>query len=139
MLRRIALLAVAVLTMVSVASAKGRDWFVRAGSSGDGSREKPLGDPWEALDKCEAGDAIHVAAGKYFGKMGDAQWKRVVDVSRRNDWSAVRVWYPRTDTLGVTVFPAWGFIHPPRARSEEEVAADVPRAARAAALLMAAR
>jgi hypothetical protein len=67
------------------------------------------------------------------------QNQRVVDVSRRNDWSAVRVWYPRTDTLGVTVFPAWGFIHPPRSRTPEEIAADVPRAARDAAVQLAAR
>lgn len=67
------------------------------------------------------------------------QNQRVVDVSRRNDWSAVRVWYPRTETLGVTVFPAWGFIQPPRPRTADEIAADVPRAARAAAQLMAAR
>lgn len=36
----------------------------------------------------------------------------VVDVSPDNDWSLVRVWYPRTESLGVTVFPAYGFIHP---------------------------
>jgi hypothetical protein len=63
----------------------------------------------------------------------------VVDVSRRNDWSAVRVWYPRTDTLGVTAFPAEGFIHPPHPRTPEEIAADVPRAARDAAVQLAAR
>jgi hypothetical protein len=63
----------------------------------------------------------------------------VVDVSRRNDWSAVRVWYPRTDQLGVTVFAADGFIHPPRPRTPEEIAADVPRAARDAALQLALR
>jgi hypothetical protein len=66
------------------------------------------------------------------------QNQRVVDVSRRNDWSAVRVWYPGTDTLGATVFPADGFIHPPRPRTPEEIAADVPRAARDAALRLAA-
>ncbi|WP_439577381.1 CHAP domain-containing protein [Elioraea sp.] len=63
----------------------------------------------------------------------------VVDVSRRNDWSAVRVWYPRTGQLGVTVFAAHGFIHPPRPRTPEEIAADVPRAARDAAMQLAAR
>lgn len=67
------------------------------------------------------------------------QNQRVVDVSRRNDWSAVRVWYPRTDQLGVSVFAADGFIHPPRPRTPEEIVADVPRAARDAALQLAAR
>lgn len=65
--------------------------------------------------------------------------QRVVDVSRRNDWSAVRVWHPASDTLGVTVFPAWGFIHPPAPRSAGEVAAAVPRAAHEAALQVASR
>ncbi len=36
----------------------------------------------------------------------------VLDVSARNDWTAVRVWYPRTASLGATVFPAHGFIMP---------------------------
>lgn len=67
------------------------------------------------------------------------QNQRVVDVSRRNDWSAVRVWHPASDTLGVTVFPAWGFIHPPERRTAEEVAAAVPRAAEQAALQVAWR
>lgn len=57
----------------------------------------------------------------------------VIDVSARNDWSAVRVWHPESDTLGVTVFPAWGFIHPPAARTPQEVAAAVPAAMHAAA------
>jgi hypothetical protein len=38
----------------------------------------------------------------------------VVDVSARNDWSSVRVWYPRIDALGGTVFPVRGFVHPER-------------------------
>ena len=53
----------------------GRDWFVRAGSSGgDGSREKPLRDPFQALEKAEGGDTIHVAAGDYFGKLRSGKW-----------------------------------------------------------------
>jgi hypothetical protein len=72
--RRIALAFAAALTLASVASAKGRDWFVRAGSDGDGSMEKPFGDPWQALEKCEAGDAIHVAEGRYLGKLGVGEW-----------------------------------------------------------------
>jgi hypothetical protein len=54
----------------------GRDWFVRAGSSGgDGSREKPFRDPFQALEKCEGGDTIHVAAGEYFGKLRSGKWQ----------------------------------------------------------------
>jgi hypothetical protein len=54
----------------------GRDWFVKAGSSGgDGTREKPFRDPFQALDKAEGGDAIHVAAGDYFGKLRSGQWR----------------------------------------------------------------
>jgi hypothetical protein len=53
----------------------GRDWFVRAGSSGgDGSREKPFRDPFQALEKCEGGDTIHVAGGEYFGKLKSGKW-----------------------------------------------------------------
>ena len=54
---------------------EGRDWFVRAGSSGgDGSREKPFRDPFQALEKAEGGDTIHVAAGDYFGKLRSGKW-----------------------------------------------------------------
>ena len=37
----------------------------------------------------------------------------VVDVSARNDWSAVRVWYPPTDRLGTHVYATYGFIAVP--------------------------
>ena len=54
----------------------GRDWFVRAGASGgDGSREKPWKDPFQALERCESGDTIHVAEGEYVGKLKCGQWK----------------------------------------------------------------
>ncbi|MDW8442974.1 MAG: CHAP domain-containing protein [Acetobacteraceae bacterium] len=56
----------------------------------------------------------------------------IVDVSARNDWTLVRVWHPPTDRLGATAFPTWGFILPPVRRNPEEIAAEVPRAARAA-------
>ncbi len=55
---------------------QGRDWFVRAGSSGgDGSREKPFRDPFQAIEKAEGGDSIHVAAGDYFGKVHAGKWR----------------------------------------------------------------
>ena len=34
----------------------------------------------------------------------------VVDVSARGDWSAVRVWWAPTGTLGTGVYPTYGFI-----------------------------
>ena len=67
------LLAVAVMLLSVPALA--RDWFVRAGSSGTGTRAAPFGDPWQALDACEAGDRIHVAGGKYYGRLDSGVWK----------------------------------------------------------------
>jgi hypothetical protein len=59
----------------------GRDWFVKAGSTGgDGTREKPFRDPFQALEKVEGGDAIHVAGGDYFGKLRSGRW----NISIRN-------------------------------------------------------
>jgi surface antigen len=40
----------------------------------------------------------------------------VVDVSERNDWTAVRVWYPPGDQLGAHAYPAYGFILAPSPR-----------------------
>lgn len=38
----------------------------------------------------------------------------VRDVSRRNDWSAVRIWYTPGNVLGRSTYAAHGFIHPPQ-------------------------
>jgi hypothetical protein len=58
---------------------EGRDWFVKAGASGgDGTLEKPFRDPFQALDKAEGGDAIHVAVGDYFGKLRSGKWKILI-------------------------------------------------------------
>lgn len=62
-----------------------------------------------------------------------AENQRVVDVSRGNDWSSVRVWHPPTQSLGITVHHAAGFIHSGRAIDSAQVAALVPQAARASA------
>jgi len=57
-------------------SASAREWLVREGfEGGDGSPTKPFGDPWQALEKCEAGDSIHVTGGKYFGKLNAGVWE----------------------------------------------------------------
>src|SRR6185369_10965874 len=52
----------------------GRDWFVRAGSTGDGTKEKPFKDPYLALEEAEPGDAIHVTQGVYHGKLNSGNW-----------------------------------------------------------------
>ncbi|MCU1305910.1 MAG: hypothetical protein JWN45_605, partial [Acidobacteriaceae bacterium] len=58
---------------------EGRDWFVKAGSSGgDGTLEKPFRDPFQALEMAEGGDAIHVAGGDYFGKLHSGKWKILI-------------------------------------------------------------
>ena len=40
---------------------------------------------------------------------------QVVDVSERNDWSRVRVWYTPLGALGTTEWPTHGFIYPDKA------------------------
>jgi surface antigen len=37
---------------------------------------------------------------------------RVIDVSEKNDWSRVRVWYAPSQDLGTTEWPTHGFIYP---------------------------
>lgn len=91
--------------LLGIGSASAHDWFVKAGSTGDGTREKPFGDPFEALDKCEANDVIHIAQGKYSGKLGSGDWKipfegvQLVggyndDFSQRDPWTfkSMLVW-----------------------------------------------
>ncbi len=55
-------------------------------------------------------DHANWASGAARGRIATDQ--RVVDVSAGNDWSVVRVWYPRINDFGNTAFPARGFIHP---------------------------
>lgn len=47
----------------------------------------------------------------------------VVDVSPRNDWSRVRVWWAPSNVLGTTVFPTYGFIAPERPRARRDLLA----------------
>ncbi|HEX7898562.1 MAG TPA: right-handed parallel beta-helix repeat-containing protein [Planctomycetota bacterium] len=86
------------LVLLSLPATAGRDWFVREGSTGDGTKDKPFGDPWEALEKCEAGDAIHIAGGRYVGKLQTGQWTILfdgvkliggysADFSKRDPWT----------------------------------------------------
>lgn len=55
-------------------------------------------------------DHANWASGAARGRIATDQ--RVVDVSAANDWSLVRVWYPRANDLGTTAFPSRGFVHP---------------------------
>ncbi|MEU1973443.1 right-handed parallel beta-helix repeat-containing protein [Microbacterium sp. NPDC019599] len=53
----------------------GRDWFVRTGADGDGTREAPLRDPFQALEKAAEGDRILVAEGEYTGRLRSGAWR----------------------------------------------------------------
>lgn len=44
---------------------------------------------------------------------------RAVDVSERNDWSEVRVWYAPIENLGTTAWPVNGFIYPEKPGRKE--------------------
>lgn len=55
-------------------------------------------------------DHANWASGRLRGRVAEDQ--PVLDVSPGNDWSLVRVWYPRINALGNTAFPAHGFILP---------------------------
>jgi hypothetical protein len=57
----------------------------------------------------------------------------VIDVSTANDWSVVRVWWPPSGEMGVTGYPAYGFIRPERPATHDELVAATPRAIRLAA------
>jgi hypothetical protein len=56
----------------------------------------------------------------------------VIDISRGNDWSEVRVWWPPTGQMGVSDYPAYGFIRPTRPTSHDQLIAATPRAIRLA-------
>lgn len=53
-------------------------------------------------------------------RVNDANWvhgrissdEAIVDVSPGNDWSAVRVWWAPSASLGITTYPTFGFILP---------------------------
>jgi surface antigen len=37
---------------------------------------------------------------------------KIIDVSKNNDWTRVRVWYHPTADIGQTVYPVKGFVYP---------------------------
>ena len=56
----------------------------------------------------------------------------VVDVSERNDWTELRVWWPPIGQLGSHGYPAFGFIQPPVPASREEIVRTTSTAAQLA-------
>jgi CHAP domain len=58
----------------------------------------------------------------------------VLDVSERNDWTAVRVWWPPTNQIGSHEYATYGFIIPPQPATHDRLA----RAASVAASLAVA-
>lgn len=54
-------------------------------------------------------DHANWASGAAKGRV--ARDQAVHDVSAGNDWSLVRVWYPRVNDYGATNYPSYGFIH----------------------------
>jgi len=58
-------------------------------------------------------DHANWASGAARGR--EARDQPVRDVSPGNDWSLVRVWYPRIEDFGGTAVPVRGFVHGSRA------------------------
>lgn len=54
----------------------------------------------------------HANWGSGRGKGQEARDQPVLDISPGNDWSLLRVWYPRIGDYGATAWPAYGFVHP---------------------------
>ncbi len=59
--------------------------------------------------------------------------QQIIDVSPRNDWTQVQVWFAPGAHLGRTVWNTWGFITAPDRPGEREIARAIPVAARVAA------
>lgn len=74
---------------------------------------------------------IHVIQANWVpGQLDEDQL--VVDVSPRNDWTEVRVWYPPTNQMGTHAYATYGFIVPPEPLGHDALAARAEPAARAA-------
>ena len=48
----------------------------------------------------------------------------VVDVSPAHDWTAVRVWWAPSNTLGATTYPTYGFVGPAGAPTRPDLVAE---------------
>jgi hypothetical protein len=56
----------------------------------------------------------------------------VIDISPHNDWTMVQVWWPPSGQMGITAFPAHGFVLAERPKSRDELVAATPQAIRIA-------
>lgn len=54
----------------------------------------------------------HANWGSGAGKGRIARDQPVQDISEGNDWSLVRIWYPRANDFGQGNWPAFGFVYP---------------------------
>jgi hypothetical protein len=68
------ILILLILTLIS-STFFARDFFVRSGSAGDGSRDNPFADPWQALRVAKQQDVIHITEGTYNGLLGSGSFK----------------------------------------------------------------
>jgi hypothetical protein len=57
----------------------------------------------------------------------------VIDISAANDWSMVRVWWPPSGGMGITDYPAYGFIRGDHPATHDQLAIATPGAIRLAA------
>ncbi|WP_083550604.1 CHAP domain-containing protein [Sphingorhabdus lutea] len=46
---------------------------------------------------------------------------KAIDVSEKNDWSLVRIWYSPIDNLGGSEYPIHGFIHPNSQNNDRDI------------------
>jgi hypothetical protein len=56
----------------------------------------------------------------------------VIDVSENGDWSMVRMWWPPSEQMGTSVYPAFGFIRPDHPVGRDRLIAATPAAVRMA-------
>ncbi len=53
----------------------------------------------------------------------------VLDVSERNEWTSVRVWWPPSASMGSHEYETYGFILPPTPATHDQLARSAPNAA----------
>ena len=91
-------LAFLVLTLLPLSELLAKDWYVSAarGKGKKGTMKKPAKDLGNIIKKLKAGDTIHIAEGKYYGKGRCGVYKIIVpvnviggyadDFSKRDPW-----------------------------------------------------
>ncbi|WP_326524302.1 CHAP domain-containing protein [Sphingomonas sp.] len=69
----------------------------------------------------------HANWSRFDGKRGRVEQDvTLFDVSPRNDWSQVRVWFRDTTGLGGSTYPVHGFIYGPRGGNTRELSGAAP-------------